>query len=93
MCSSQDYYIAEAIVEGGEDGELPSNVEARGTGVNKFTYFCTNNLLTDWIELPLVYPEHIMAAKKIKYIFTGDLEANVITNPFFPGKEKNLLRA
>jgi len=49
--------------------------------------------LSDWIELPLAYPEHIRAAKQIKYIFTGDLETKVITNPFFPGKEKNLLRA
>ena len=72
---------------------MPPNVESRGTGVNKYTYFCTTNLLNEWTELPLVYPEHIRAAKYIKYIFTGDLEAKVITNPFFPGKEKNLLRA
>ena len=51
--------MAEGIAEGGEDGELPPNVEARGTGVNKFTYYVTNDLLAEWTELPLVLPEHI----------------------------------
>ena len=72
---------------------MPPNVEARGTGVNKFTYFCSTNLLSEWTELPLAFPDHIKAAKQIKYIFTGDLERQIITNPHFPGKEKNLLRA
>jgi len=31
--------------------------------------------------------------EKIKHIFTGDLEANIITNPFFFGKEKHYLKA
>lgn len=93
MCSVKDYYVAEGIAEGGEDGELAPNVEARGTGVNKFTYYVSNDLLGEWSELPLAAPEHIQQAKKIKYLFTGDLEANVVTNPHFPGKEKHLLRA
>ena len=29
----------------------------------------------------------------MKYLFTGNLEKLVVTNPHFPGKEKNLLRA
>ena len=34
-----------------------------------------------------------MLARRIKYIFTGDLEREVITNPNFGGKEKELLKA
>jgi hypothetical protein len=63
LCSSRDYYIVESIMESGEDGELTGNVEPRGTGVNKFTYFCSTNLLGEWTELPLALPEHIRAAK------------------------------
>jgi hypothetical protein len=93
LCSVKDYFVAEGVAEGGEDGELAANIEPRGTGVNKLTYFVTNDLLSEWTELPLAAPEHLQQAKKIKYLFTGNLEANVVTNPHFPGKEKNLLRA
>lgn len=85
LCSGKDYYVAEGVAEGGDDGELPPNVEPRGTGVNKLTYYVTNDLLQEWNELPLVTPEHIQQARKIKYLFTGDLEAKVTTNPHFPG--------
>jgi hypothetical protein len=33
------------------------------------------------------------AARKIKVLFTGDLERSIFTNPFFFGKEKHYLRA
>lgn len=33
------------------------------------------------------------AARKIKVLFTGDLERTIFTNPFFFGKEKHYLRA
>lgn len=45
LCSGKDYYIAESVYEGAEDGELAANVEPRGTGVNKYTYFATTDLL------------------------------------------------
>jgi radial spoke head protein 4A len=35
----------------------------------------------------------ITAARKITKFFTGDLEADVVSYPPFPGKEKHLLRA
>jgi len=31
-------------------------------------------------------------ARRIKYVFTGDLERKVVTNPDFPGQEKHLLK-
>ena len=38
-------------------------------------------------------PKDIRAARDIKVHFTGDLNASIITNPFFFGKEKHYLRA
>lgn len=42
-----------------------------------------------WVELPVITPKHVLMARKIKHIFTGNLEANIITNPFFFGYEKH----
>eukprot|EP00828_Plagiopyla_frontata_P048684 TRINITY_DN9415_c0_g1_i2.p1 TRINITY_DN9415_c0_g1~~TRINITY_DN9415_c0_g1_i2.p1 ORF type:complete len:232 (-),score=38.98 TRINITY_DN9415_c0_g1_i2:685-1380(-) len=92
--SLKDYYIAEGMFDGEEGQELPANVEPRGQqGVNKMDYWVTNNLLEDWKELPVVTPEQIMLSRRIKHIFTGDLEAVVTTNPFFFEQEKYLLKA
>ncbi|KAM3137989.1 hypothetical protein pb186bvf_009884 [Paramecium bursaria] len=92
---NKDYFIAEGVAGTNvEDGELPPDVEARGSGVNTKSYWATTDILSnDWIELPLVYPQHITTARQIRYIFTGNLEADVITNPYFFGKEKHLLKA
>lgn len=56
-------------------------------------YWVTDHILQDWVQLPDVKPEHIQAAKLIKYIFTGELNASIQSNPPFPGKERHLLRA
>lgn len=56
-------------------------------------YWVTDNPLNDWIQLPDVRPEHIAAARMIKHMFTGDLNASFHSNPPFPGKERHLLRA
>jgi len=60
--------------------------------VNKNTYFATNDLTGDWTELPDVKPGQIRAARKIRYVFSGDLNRKIITNPYFPGVEKDYLR-
>ena len=44
--------------------EYPDKVkfdtEPRGKfGINKLTFFVTNDLFADWVELPLISPEHI----------------------------------
>jgi len=49
-------------------------------------------VLDDWFELPLVTPEQIRVARQIKHIFSGDLEAPVLTYPSFPGKEKHYVK-
>lgn len=68
-------------------------MEEKGTGVNKYTYFVTNSCFDAWKKLPDLSPTHIMAARQIKVLFSGDLERDIICNPFFFGKEKHLLRA
>ena len=40
-------------IDGGEEGETLPNVEPRGQYVNKYTYYVSNDLLDDWVELPL----------------------------------------
>lgn len=44
MGREKDYYIAEGLATSAvEDGELPPEVEARGTGVNTKSYWaCTD---------------------------------------------------
>ncbi len=68
-------------------------MEEKGTGVNKYSYYVTNSPFDPWKRLPDLQPSHIEAARKIKVLFSGDLEKDIICNPFFFGKEKHLLRA
>ena len=44
----KDYYIAEGTFDGNQgDDEKPAEFEARGTGVNKFVYWATNNAIDE----------------------------------------------
>jgi len=93
--SKQDYYIVEATVEGGDDEEEGAEgqeeeekgpeFEVKGTGVNKFTYFVASSSLSDWKKLPDLSPTDLAAARQIKVSFTGELDRNIYTNPFFFG--------
>jgi len=47
----------------------------------------------DWIQLPECQPEHLVAARMIKHMFSGNLNAGINSCPPFPGKERHLLRA
>ncbi|XP_061395610.1 radial spoke head protein 4 homolog A-like [Musca vetustissima] len=67
--------------------------EPIGRGVNRFSYFVVNSLSDEWIELPICTPKQIVISRKIKKFLTGDLEADIISYPCFPGKEKHYLRA
>ena len=97
--TEKDYYIVEASgVEPNNDNnnqnqEEQKDLEKRNEdGINKNTYYVTNDLTSEWIELPDIKPEQLRAARKIRYIFTGNLKRNIVTNPHFPGLEKELLR-
>ncbi|XP_073497525.1 radial spoke head protein 6 homolog A-like [Phyllobates terribilis] len=67
--------------------------EDNGTGANKYVYFVCSEAGAEWIRLPPVTPAQITIARKIRRLFTGNLDAPVITYPPFPGSEANLLRA
>ena len=56
-------------------------------------YWVNDNLLEDWIQLPDATPAHIKAARQIKHVLTGNLNATIDSNPPFPGKERHFLRA
>ena len=68
-------------------------MEKKGEGVNLFTYWVTDSVFSAWTELPDVTPAQLKVARLIRKIFTGNLNADVVSNPHFPGKEKELLRA
>ena len=88
-----DYWIASGrLLQNEEDSKDPAQ-EPRGKGVNEIVFWVTDNLLNDWIQLPDCRPSDINSARKIKHIFTGNLNADVDTNPRFDGKERHLLRA
>lgn len=88
----KDYWIVSGELDSTEM-DVDRSCEARGRGCNKLCYWVTDNLLHDWIQLPDVRPEHIQASRLVKRVFTGNLNANVDTNPPFPGKERHFLRA
>lgn len=91
----KDYYVAEGTLDGAgrEDIPRPKGFERRGTGLNKFTYWVTDSVLDDWVELPDVTPQHIQQSRTIKKLLTGRLDSEVLSYPIFSGKERHLLRA
>jgi len=62
-------------------------------GANKYVYFVCNKPGEQWTKLPSVTPAQIVASRKIKKMFTGNLESSVVSYPPFPGLEGNYLRA
>ena len=52
--------------------------ESIGIGVNRNVYYvCNSPGIDDWIELPSVTPQQIVAARHIVRVFTGDPETPV----------------
>ncbi|XP_028321970.1 radial spoke head protein 6 homolog A-like [Gouania willdenowi] len=91
----------EGAVKKEEDPLLQTNLkpppvvpkEALGTGANKFMFYVCSEPGLPWVKLPSVSPAQITAARQIHKFFTGRLDAPVVCNPPFPGKEVNYLRA
>jgi len=82
----------------------PVEMEAVGTGLNAFVYYVVGYQFAadgvfghytydKWIKLPAVKPEHVTAARQIKKLFSGNLEASVDSYPPFPGNEAEYLTA
>ncbi len=90
---NKDFYVAEGEKDAAAAGEPSPELEPRGTGINKYAYWVTDSVTSDWMELPDATPTTIKLARMIKRQFTGNGDAEVVCNPFFAGKEKELLRA
>lgn len=91
--TDRDYYIAEAIADSAEEVEEEADMEKPGEGVNKYMFYATDDLCSEWTPLPSIKPEQIKASRKIKRLMSGNLQADVITHPAFPWKEATLLRS
>ena len=91
--TDKDYCVVSGALNQAQEAQQDKMVEANGSGVNTNVYWVTNNLLSDWIQLPECKPEHICFARLIKHVMTGNLNASMNSNPPFPGKERHFLRA
>lgn len=97
-----DYLVAEGTLKMPEGAEAPPpampdtpeyDVEPVGEGNNLCTYWVSEGVNAPWVRLPFARASHILAAKKIKRLMTGNLESPVLSMPWFPGKERHLLRS
>jgi len=82
----------------------PVPLEKIGEGLNSYVYYVVgyeygpdgifgHYTYDKWIKLPPLRPDHIMAARKIKKLFTGMLDSPVNAYPPFPGNEAEYLAA
>jgi radial spoke head protein 4A len=102
-----DYVVAEGVLKSipkpavGDAPEKPPllpdspeyDVEPRGEGANTFTYWVSAGGCAPWVRLPAARASNVVASRKIKRIMSGNLDAPVLSMPWFPGKERHFLRA
>lgn len=103
--TEEDYLVAEGVLksipkapDAAEKAPiLPDSpefdVEPRGEGANTFIYWVSAGGCAPWVRLPATRASHIVAARAMKRILTGKLDSPVLSMPWFPGKERHLLRA
>lgn len=97
--TSADYYVFECIPKTFPD-PVPDPTdptvmpqEAPGVGTNACQYYVCTRLGGPVVLLPDVHPTHIVQARALKRLLTGDLKAEVSKLPRFDGCEENYLRA
>merc|ERR1712032_414316 len=95
-----DYIILQGELDAPfEAPETPEGADATltmegGDGGNKYTYWVANSVYDKFTQLPNVTPQQIIAARRLKRMFTGNLDTVVGGHPPFPGgTEAGLLRA
>ena len=92
--TEKDYYIAEGSAEATDPNpNPPDDFEARGTGINTYGYWVANSPMGPWTALEDLTPADLGAARTIKTHFTGNLDRQIVTNPFYFRSEKHFLRA
>ena len=61
-------------------------------GVNRYTYYVTNQIGTEWQKLPHAHPQKLQIARQIHKFFTGDLSNPIVSYPPFNDNEAMYLR-
>lgn len=90
---NSDYYIIQGVPRKYKQKNGEKYLELRGSeGINKYTFWVSDSLLENWVELPDITHEQIITSRKFKLIFTGCLSAPVSSFVPFPGREAHLLR-
>lgn len=89
LCSNQDYWVAWGNLPNQESGPKNPLQESRGKGMNEIVFWVTHNLVNDWVQLPDVQPEHIIKARGMKKMLTGNLNFKIA----YPLQERHILRA
>jgi len=96
---SNDYYIIESptsssqsITEEEEEARKANLDEHNGIGVNLKYYFVTSDLTSNiWEELPAISAKQLRQARLLRYLFTGNLKAKIISAPEFDGEERHFV--
>ena len=92
--TEKDYYVVEGSAPAPEDGaQRPEDFEPRGTGINAMAYWVSNSPSGPWEALDDLETSDLAASRTFRVQFTGDLNREIITNPFYFKKEKDYLRA
>lgn len=92
MCSTETAACPAERAAREAAGEYPA--EAAGAASNEFQYYVCNRVGEfAFTRLPDTRPEHIRAARALKRLLVGHLDAPVSTFPPFPWTEAEFLRA
>ena len=82
--TQSDYYVVEVFEPKNlPEDNRPEGCEGRGTGVNEYSYYVSNRAQGPWEVLPDLEPQDLESARKIKVCFSGNLDREIITNPFY----------
>ena len=88
-----DYFVAEGLGGAALEEEAVEGREEPEEAANKHNYWVCAFPGAPWKQLPAVRPSQIQCARSIKRFLTGDLSAQVLGYPSFPGQEKEYVRA
>lgn len=61
-------------------------------GINKYTFWVSNNILEDWYQLPEITNTQMRESFMVNYYFTGNPKAKVKALAPFSGNESHLLK-
>ena len=94
MGTEKDYFVVEGSAPAAEDGAArPEDFEPRGSGVNTYAYWVATSPEGPWEALDDLESADLAASRTFKVAFTGNLDREIVTNPYYFKKERHYLRA